>query len=178
MDDDDAKVTENRRRIIMVKGPVIVDPEAFLQFASDSLVLGEKEPFETGDLYGAEVTEAKEENAPTPDQLLLCPSRILGYSTRAKIWGQFNVDRISDVPDPSITLFKDKLQLDPNLKDMIQALVEEHGARGGQNDPNRVKVKDVVEDKGKGLVLLLHGPPGVGKTVRSQSSLPKIITSY
>jgi hypothetical protein len=52
---------------------------------------------------------------------------------------------------------------------MIQALVEEHGARGGQNDPDRVKIKDVVEDKGKGLVLLLHGPPGVGKTVSSQT---------
>lgn len=154
----------------MVKGPVIVDPEAFLQFGSDFLVLGELEPFETGDLYGSEPTETKEKNAPTPEELLLCPPRILGYSTREKIWGQFNVDHISDVPDPSITLFKDKLQLDSNYKSMIQALVEEHGARGGQNDPNRVKVKDVVEDKGKGLVLLLHGPPGVGKTVSLQTS--------
>jgi hypothetical protein len=64
-----------------------------------------------------------------------------------------------------VSLFKDKLQLDKSYKTMIQALVEEHGARGGKNDPDRVKVKDVVEDKGKGLVLLLHGPPGVGKTV-------------
>ena len=61
------------------------------------------------------------------------------------------------MPDPSISLFKEKLQLDENYKSMIQALVEEHGTRGGQNDPDRVKVKDVVEDKGKGLVLLLHG---------------------
>jgi len=56
-----------------------------------------------------------------------------------------------------MSLFREKLQLDEDYKIMIQALVEEHGARGGQNDPDRVKVKDVVEDKGKGLVLLLHG---------------------
>jgi hypothetical protein len=54
-----------------------------------------------------------------------------------------------------MSLFKEKLQLDEDYKIMIQALVEEHGARGGQKD--RLKVKDVVEDKGKGLVLLLHG---------------------
>jgi ATP-dependent Lon protease len=27
------------------------------------------------------------------------------------------------------------------------------------------KSKDVIEGKGKGMILLLHGPPGVGKTV-------------
>jgi hypothetical protein len=56
---------------------------------------------------------------------------------------------------------------------MIQALVEEHRTRGAQNEPDRVKVKDFVKDKGKGLVLLFHGPPGVGKSVGSHSpSLP------
>ena len=53
---------------------------------------------------------------------------------------------------------------------MIQALVEEHRTERAQNDPDRVKVKDAVKDKGKGLVLLFHGPPGVGKSVGSHSS--------
>jgi AAA+ superfamily predicted ATPase len=74
------------------------------------------------------------------------------------------------VPPPSVNLFKDKSELDQKYKGMIQALVYEHGRKGAQDDPNRVKIKDVVKDKGKGLVLLFHGPPGVGKTVSSRSS--------
>jgi len=138
-----------------------------VQTGADYLLLGESEPWFTGDWFGNENEEDKT-HEPGPDEFLLYPPRILGYSTREKIWGQFSVDKTSDVPDPSISLFEEKLQLDEDYKIMIKALVEEHGARGGQNDPNRVKVKDVVEDKGKGLVLLLHGPPGVGKTVSSQ----------
>jgi hypothetical protein len=102
--------------------------------------------------------------------LLLYPPRILGYSTREKIWGQFNVDKTTDGPSPSLSVFKDKLQLDQKYKSMIQALVEEHGTGEVQNDPKRVKVRDVVKNKGKGLVLLFHGPPGVGKTVSPRSS--------
>lgn len=131
---------------------------------ADYLLLGESEPWFTGDWFGNEVEEEKT-HEPGPEEFLLYPPRILGYSTREKIWGQFSVDKTTDVPDPSISLFEEKLQLDEDYKIMIKALVEEHGARGGQNDPKRVKVKDVVEDKGKGLVMLLHGPPGVGKTV-------------
>jgi hypothetical protein len=155
----------------MVKGPVIVDSEAFLQFGTcltkvrfptsltirigaDYLILGESEPWFTGDWFGDQADEEKD-HEPGPEEFLLYPPRILGYSTREKIWGQFNVDKTTDVPDPSMSLFKEKLQLDEDYKIMIQALVEEHGARGGQKD--RLKVKDVVEDKGKGLVLLLHG---------------------
>jgi hypothetical protein len=126
-----------------------------LKTGADYLILGENEPWFTGEYFGNE-SDTKD-HEPGPDQFLLYPPRILGYSTREKIWGQFNVDHTSDVPDPSISLFKEKLQLDENYKSMIQALVEEHGTRGSQNDPDRVKVKDVVEDKGKGLVLLLHG---------------------
>jgi hypothetical protein len=125
-----------------------------IRTGADYLILGESEPWFTGDWFGDQADEEKD-HEPGPEEFLLYPPRILGYSTREKIWGQFNVDKTTDVPDPSMSLFREKLQLDEDYKIMIQALVEEHGARGGQND--RLKVKDVVEDKGKGLVLLLHG---------------------
>ncbi|PMD53937.1 P-loop containing nucleoside triphosphate hydrolase protein [Hyaloscypha bicolor E] len=164
--DEEEPKTGDKRKTVMVKGPVIVDPEAFLQFGADYLILGESEPWFTGDWFGDQADEEKD-HEPGPEEFLLYPPRILGYSTREKIWGQFSVDKTTDVPDPSMSLFKEKLQLDEDYKIMIQALVEEHGARGGQND--RLKVKDVVEDKGKGLVLLLHGPPGVGKTLTAET---------
>lgn len=95
---------------------------------------------------------------PTPDELLLFPPRFLGYSTEEKIWDQFAVHSTNDVPAKNLDLFQ-KIQLDQNYKDMIRALVEEHGDRNGTHDgeTEKVRVKDVVENKGKGLVLLLHG---------------------
>ena len=145
---------------------------------ADDLLLGESKPWFTGDFFGDQVDEEKT-HEPGPDEFLLYPPRVLGYSTREKVWGQFSVDKTSDVPEPSMSLFREKLQLDEDYKNMIQALVEEHGARGDQSNPDKVKIKDVVEDKGKGLVLLLHGPPGVGKTVSSQTwfSVQQILTN-
>jgi len=63
------------------------------------------------------------------------------------------------VPQKNASLFQNDLELDQGYKNIIQALVEEHGERVESKDPNNssVNVKDVVENKGKGLVLLLHG---------------------
>lgn len=63
------------------------------------------------------------------------------------------------MPQKNASLFQHDLELDQGYKNMIQALVEEHGERVDSKNPNysSVKVKDVVESKGKGLVLLLHG---------------------
>ena len=51
---------------------------------------------------------------------------------------------------------------------MINALVKSHESKNSPKD-DKVQVKDVVEDKGKGLVILLHGPPGVGKTLTAET---------
>jgi hypothetical protein len=80
---------------------------------------------------------------------------VLGYSTKEKIWGQFCVDNTEAADPPSETLFKDNLQLDEEYKSMIEALVKEHGAN--RDDSDNVEVKDFIKNKGRGLVLLLHG---------------------
>jgi hypothetical protein len=90
--------------------------------------------------------------------LILYPPRLLGYSTKEKIWGQFSVTGTSDVKPPKSTLFEDSLQLDEKYKGMIQALVKDHGGlKGGSQRSDKVRVKDMVDGKGKGLVLLFHG---------------------
>merc|ERR1711985_89974 len=45
-------------------------------------------------------------------------------------------------------------------KEMVQALVEHAGS----------SFADVVEGKGGGCVFLLHGPPGVGKTLTAEAT--------
>lgn len=158
-----------------------------LCLGAGSHILGDKKPWWVGELNEtsdeARRQSDRAEKNPSEDDFLLFPPRFLGYSTKEKIWGQFSVDQTSDVPGKQPSMFKKKLQLDERYKAMIQALVDEHEGRGGNNSGDRTQVKDIVEDKGKGLVLLLHGelnadpsssiyatdvgkgPPGVGKTV-------------
>ena len=53
-------------------------------------------------------------------------------------------------------MFKEQLKLKKEYKEMIQALVSSHESKNSKKAA-RPQVKDVVEDKGKGLVILLHG---------------------
>jgi SpoVK/Ycf46/Vps4 family AAA+-type ATPase len=58
----------------------------------------------------------------------------------------------------------ESLVLDEHRKNFIRALVRYHGQK---DDSNRFD--DFVRDKGKGLVGLLSGPPGVGKTLTAEA---------
>lgn len=55
----------------------------------------------------------------------------------------------------------ERLVLEPSKKELIQALVTVH--------LKTVAPSDVIEDKGAGLIVLLHGPPGTGKTLTAES---------
>lgn len=72
------------------------------------------------------------------------------------------------------TLFRDELIIPDEYKAMVESLVKNHplGPKPveGTNEVNsdadarRDLKEDLVRGKGKGLVILLHGVPGVGKT--------------
>ena len=80
------------------------------------------------------------------------------YATGDKFWGQFSVKATAKVTDERKTMFKEQLKLKEEYKEMIQALVSSHESKNSKKAA-RPQVKDVVEDKGKGLVILLHGRP-------------------
>jgi SpoVK/Ycf46/Vps4 family AAA+-type ATPase len=52
--------------------------------------------------------------------------------------------------------------MEPTLKDMIYQLIVAHRAGASEFD-------DFVKGKGKGLIGLLHGPPGSGKTFTAEA---------
>lgn len=89
------------------------------------------------------------------DHLLLCPPRVLGYATREKSWCQFKVDSTDRVESTdSSRVFDKSLELDESYKKMIKALVANHQK---SKAPDIAHVTDVVQGKGQGLVILLHG---------------------
>jgi hypothetical protein len=96
------------------------------------------------------------------DEYLLCSNMVPGFSFTVKQWYMFDVDLIRNIEFNS-TAFEN-LILPTDYKDLILSLVNHHNSSiGGEFD-------DIIEGKGRGLIMLLHGPPGVGKTLTAGKS--------
>ncbi|KAL8933989.1 MAG: hypothetical protein Q9211_005468 [Gyalolechia sp. 1 TL-2023] len=97
---------------------------------------------------------------------LLLPARLLGYCLNAKVWAQFHVNRIGGIETVDVDQMMQKLIFDEEsegVKEDLKILIEQHGAT--ESD----LIVDPVKGKGAGLVILLHGPPGVGKTLTAET---------
>ena len=104
--------------------------------------------------------EAMAEDSP-PDDLfeLLLPLNLKGYNFRRKKWYDLVADRILDVKWNKEAF--QKVVVDRKAKDLIQALVSDQLAAEVSTD--------LIAGKGNGLILLLHGSPGTGKTLTAES---------
>ncbi|EXJ63456.1 uncharacterized protein A1O5_11505 [Cladophialophora psammophila CBS 110553] len=161
----DGQALSSRRSLARtsVKGRYIVDAAAYLQFGPGIPLLGKYEPTDVEPFSHPHDEQGVGEDE---HQCLLYPPRILGYATQQKMWAQFKVQDTTAVPTDLSTAFEDKLELDRNDKNMIKALVENHES---SKDASQAQVNDIIESKGKNLVILLHGPPGVGKTLTAET---------
>ncbi|GLA51088.1 hypothetical protein AnigIFM63604_007430 [Aspergillus niger] len=94
------------------------------------------------------------------DQYLICASFINGFSFAQKAWCQISVSALSDV-EWNHNAFK-RLVMAENRRELIHGLVKAHRQDDAVFD-------DVVANKGKGLIALLTGSPGVGKTLTAEA---------
>ena len=96
-------------------------------------------------------------------QAQVCPSTVHCYEFLTRRWYAVTMGpkRLKDVEWEKAAL--DHLVLDEQIKGMLHGLVEQH-----KKNSARV-IRDVIQGKGKGLVVVLHGPPGVGKTLTAES---------
>ncbi|KAI0165436.1 hypothetical protein GGR52DRAFT_558701 [Hypoxylon sp. FL1284] len=98
-------------------------------------------------------------SAPKAPEIYLFPTQLPGFDLRRKKWVDIEVDRIRDITWND-QAFK-SLVADEGMKELILALVTNHLA------PD--KGTDLIQNKGNGLILLLHGSPGTGKTFTAES---------
>ncbi|KAL0777369.1 hypothetical protein CaCOL14_006887, partial [Colletotrichum acutatum] len=90
---------------------------------------------------------------------LLMPATVHGFNLHQKKWVNLNVENTHQV-DWNHKAFQ-RLVLDKKTKEMIHALVNVQ--------TSAKKMDDIITGKGNGLIILLHGSPGTGKTLTAES---------
>ncbi|KAF2638409.1 P-loop containing nucleoside triphosphate hydrolase protein [Massarina eburnea CBS 473.64] len=133
--------------MIHVVGRVMIDPVMFSQHAGDSdLVQGNVDK----QLHAPSLMDA---------DFMFCDHKVAGFSFHQKIWCLFAISNMSPVVWNEDAF--SKLVLRHSTRDLIHALVKSHKHARNTFD-------DVVSGKGLGLVGLLSGNPGVGKTLTAE----------
>ena len=94
------------------------------------------------------------------EELLIASPVVLGFAFSEKLWLEFTVSGISDVVWNDGAF--DSLVLPANQKAVVKALVSSHAFHPSRN------IDDIIAGKGKGLVAVLHGSPGTGKTLTAE----------
>lgn len=90
--------------------------------------------------------------------LMFSPSKVPAFSLKYKSWKHVEVTQLGPVTCTSDP-FK-KLVMSDEYKLVVESMVDSHLGEG--------LFSDIVKDKGRGLVVLLHGGPGTGKTLTAE----------
>ncbi|KAE8378061.1 P-loop containing nucleoside triphosphate hydrolase protein [Aspergillus bertholletiae] len=95
----------------------------------------------------------------TEEHLLLCTDTVPAFSFEDK---KFLTANIGDLEDITFNqeVFRQLVLPDPT-KEIVRVMVQSH--------VNGVEFDNLTKGKGKGLIMLLHGPPGVGKTMTAEA---------
>lgn len=127
-------------------GRIMVDIKTYNQFCS-------RDSDDDSDYNG----DVSQDNTVSDDQLWRCSPYILGFSFATKQWGRFSVSRINDIQFRDAAF--DQLVLAPEKKELIRSLVVDSSSG----------FQDIISGKGGGCIFLLHGEPGVGKTLTAEA---------
>ncbi|KAI0875095.1 hypothetical protein GGS24DRAFT_310015 [Hypoxylon argillaceum] len=108
----------------------------------------------------------------SPDDLALLPSRLFVYALRSRSFINADIRHLKPVRDTLNPL--ESLQLPEKHKVMIQSAVLGHlekkkVRRRATLLNSELLDQDIIHGKGRGLAVLLHGPPGVGKTATAEA---------
>lgn len=104
------------------------------------------------------------------EDLMLLPRRLFAYALRDRQFHQVDV-RSTRLPNAAEGSPFDSLLISEEHRSIIRAAVITHFQNKlvdeSSDDPHMSMDQDFIRGKGRGLVILLHGAPGVGKTGES-----------
>ena len=95
------------------------------------------------------------------EDFLTAPATIAAYSLSFKTWGLVEIDSVRPINWQNGAY--DMLQMNAKQKEVVRGVIESHHSSSSAFD-------DFIPGKGRGLVFLLYGPPGSGKTMTAGMS--------
>lgn len=146
---------------IFIDGRVIIDAASYFQYNPEVNI--------SPRLCAVHNTEKKviEGMNLSEDDLLLCVPHVRGYSLKQRKWVELQVKDVSDI------VWNDgvfaNLILPQQYKDLLFSIVQSKLEHNNTFD-------DFIQGKGQGVVLLLSGDPGVGKTLTAESGNAPVLT--
>ncbi|KAJ5494612.1 hypothetical protein N7463_010699 [Penicillium fimorum] len=132
-------------------------------YVFQDLGIDEKEEQQFKSLNGSLIDSTGYAEDLTPDQKALLPFKVHGFVLRSRKWATFDIESISDV---QYTDGWQNLVINDSIKETVLAMVENHESIPSKSEGRGGSLPsvDLIQGKGKGLIILLHGEPGVGKT--------------
>jgi SpoVK/Ycf46/Vps4 family AAA+-type ATPase len=97
----------------------------------------------------------------TDEQCLLSVHYVKCFNIEKKKWEKLDVTKLHEIPWADRAF--DSLVLDQSEKDLVLALVDRDQFKQGK------PFDDFIGGKGQGMIMLLCGPPGVGKTLTAET---------
>lgn len=117
-----------------------------------------------------EETQIGSENEPTDEELVVMTYRVFAFVLRSRKWAQLDLSSLrhenKEAREFTLSAF-DHLALPEGHLDLVRSLVTQH-FRNRATASARDEQTDLIRGKGKGLIMLLHGAPGVGKTTTAE----------
>lgn len=109
--------------------------------------------------------------APTGRFLALLPRRFFAYAVLERKFLQLNTRFVRNADLEANEKAFEKLEINSKYKRLILALVKSHFDKVEAEKKTNVEIdtQDLIRGKGKGVVILLHGVPGVGKTATAEA---------
>ncbi|KUI58675.1 Lon protease [Cytospora mali] len=136
---------------------IVYDCAAFLE----NRIYMEKEPYAHGLVH----TLQNEED------FALLVRRFFAYSVWERKFVQLDIRALDKKEQRENAKAFDFLQIDNNHKRLIKSIVQSHfKKKEAENKGNiEMETQDLIRGKGKGVIILLHGVPGVGKTATAEA---------
>lgn len=91
------------------------------------------------------------------DDYIICSKLVPGFALPRKRWFWFDIDLVEEIVFNTAAF--ENLVLEPERKWVLSSLVQ------SQMKSTTREFDSIIPGKGRGLIILLHGPPGVGKTL-------------
>ncbi|KAI9333464.1 P-loop containing nucleoside triphosphate hydrolase protein [Obelidium mucronatum] len=107
--------------------------------------------------FAGDTSDAQKMTKVPENMYFICSPTLYGFSFVAKRWGQLFVKHIAPIKFDEQAF--ERLVLEPERKQLILNLVNSGTACN----------LDLINGKGGGMIFLLHGTPGVGKTLTGES---------